>query len=237
MTAFPRLGALAPALLLSTLFLAGCASDEGPRAPTGKPFSRKALLPTLVGHEAFFDGRIVAELKVGAMTGFDPRSRGDGGSGEQGGRRRGQHGGGGFRMGGMGGGGTHPERGGPGANGPGPDSISPEQAKLQAARRAEQMGAPPVMIHLRFTNTGSERADLVVADFLSPLGNFVVSPEKLSLDPGQTVEVEPMTSRLAGEITGGEINLNLRLGSLRETKTITLQAEALPAGPETAPRP
>ncbi|MES1194520.1 MAG: hypothetical protein ABUL65_01410, partial [Opitutus sp.] len=79
--------------------------------------------------------------------------------------------------------------------------------------------------------------ELVVADFLSPLGNFVVTPEKLTLQPGQAVEVDPMTSRLAGEISGGEISLNLRLGPRQETKTITLKPEPVPAAPATASTP
>jgi hypothetical protein len=88
------------------------------------------------------------------------------------------------------------------------------------------------MIHLRFTNRGTEPADLRIADFLSPLGNFVVSPEKLTLAPGASAEVEPMTSGLAGQIAGGEITLKLQLGDRRETKVVPLAVEARP-GPET----
>ena len=140
-----------------------------------------------------------------------------------------------------GGGGSY---GGGGRRRPGDDESAPavdpdamDKQRQMAARRADRTNTPPVIIHLRFTNTRSERVDLVVADFLSPLGNFVVTPEKLSLDPGQTVEVEPMTSRLAGEITGGEISLNLRIGRRQETKTITLQPEANPVATGPAPNP
>lgn len=95
---------------------------------------------------------------------------------------------------------------------------------------------PPVMIHLRFTNNGTTKADLLIADFLSPLGNFVVEPDKLSLEPGQTLEVEPMTSRLAGEISGAAVTLALRLNGQGEKKIIQLilvpaaGPGALPAG-------
>ena len=100
-----------------------------------------------------------------------------------------------------------------------------------AARRADRTNTPPVIIHLRFTNKGDVPIELVIADFLSPLGNFVVTPGKLSIQPGQAVEVDPMASRLAGEITGGEISLNLRLGSRQETKIIVLNPEPVPAAP------
>jgi hypothetical protein len=105
-----------------------------------------------------------------------------------------------------------------------------------AARRADRNNSPPVIIHLRFTNNGSTPTEIVIADFLSPLGNFVVTPEKLTLQPGQAVEVEPMTSRLAGEVTGGEISLSLRQGSRRETKVITLKPEPTPSTPAPAPQ-
>ena len=55
-------------------------------------------------------------------------------------------------------------------------------------------GGRPVMIHLRFTNRGTTTVGLQIADFLSPLGNFVVRPEKLTLEPGQSLETEPMTA-------------------------------------------
>ncbi len=78
------------------------------------------------------------------------------------------------------------------------------------------------MIHLRFTNHGITKAELLIADFLSPLGNFVVTPDKLSLEPGQSAEVEPMTSRIAGEISGATVTLALRLAGQGERKNIVL---------------
>ena len=72
----------------------------------------------------------------------------------------------------------------------------------------------------------------MIADFLSPLGNFVVQPEKFTLEPGQELAVEPMTSRLAGEMSSGEISLSLKSGGTTETKTITLALQ-----PEAAPPP
>ncbi|HWA26890.1 MAG TPA: hypothetical protein VG734_14620, partial [Lacunisphaera sp.] len=198
--------------------------------------SRKAPAPALAGQQAFFDEKITAEVKVGALTGFDRHSGGTGtgagagGPAGPGGHRR--HGGGGFGMGGMGGAGASGM--GPGAgdrDGPREGSDDPGRRQAMQSRRAEMMGSPPVMIHLRFTNTGSEKVDLVIADFLSALGNFVTYPSKLTLEPGQSMEVEPMTSRLAGEVVAAEITLRLQIGSRQETKTITLKPEAAPEAP------
>lgn len=78
------------------------------------------------------------------------------------------------------------------------------------------------MIHLRFINHGTTSADLIITDFLSPLGNFVVEPDKLTLAPGQTIEVEPMTSRIAGEMPGTSVTLALHLNGQSERKSIPL---------------
>ena len=114
---------------------------------------------------------------------------------------------------------------GPGAPG-GEGGGEPEGSGSATMRRADAMGSPPVMIHLRFTNNGSEKADVIIADFLSPLGNFAVRPDKLALDPGQSLEVDPMTSRLAGEVTGGEITLSLQARSGNGNENRDAGAEA-----------
>lgn len=220
----PRIAAAVPALIL-LLLAAGCASDnDRPGTPRGQ--AARDFTP-LGGQQAFFDGAITADVLVGAMTGFTPPERGAGAGG--GGRKH--HGGGGMPPGG---GGMRGDSGGWGGLNGGPDS-DPASAGGQELRRADAMGSPPVMIHLRFTNHGTEKADLVVADFLSPFGNFAVRPDRLTLEPGQTLEVEPMTSRLAGEVTGGEVSLHLKLGQAQETKTVTLEPKPaaqppLPAG-------
>jgi hypothetical protein len=228
---------LVPTLLL---LLSGCASDDLPRDHARTDSPRQAPLPTLAGQETFFNGQILAEMKVGAMTGFKAEGEAKGGDGEGEGRSRG-HGRGGFSAGGMemgggghGGGGRRRQGGDESQPAMAPESI--DQQRQLAARRADRSNTPPVIIHLRFTNTGSAPVDLVIADFLSPLGNFVVTPGKLSLQPGEAVEVDPMASRLAGEISAGEISLNLRLGSRQETKTITLKPETVPAPAAPAPQ-
>jgi len=205
------------------LALAGCASDE-PARRAESPRHPRAHVPPLVGHETFFNGQITAELNVGSGPGFPGKP---GQEGDEAGPEPKRHGsGGGFRMGGMGGGGGSRHHGGGegGEMGGGPEGSAADQVERQqmsAMRHAANLN-PPVMIHLRFTNHGTTRAELLVADFLSPLGNFVVEPEKLELEPGQTIEVEPMTSRLVGEISGAAVTLALRLAGQGEKKTINL---------------
>jgi hypothetical protein len=96
-------------------------------------------------------------------------------------------------------------------------------------------GGRPVMIHLRFTNHGTAAVELQIADFVSPLGNFVVRPEKLTLEPGQSLETEPMTSQLAGAFSEVTATLVLRLDGRAEKKSFPLKAAADPTAQ--APNP
>lgn len=85
---------------------------------------------------------------------------------------------------------------------------------------------PAVAIHLKFTNHGPEPVELHVTDFLSPLGNFVVTPETLTLAPGASAETDPLASSLARQMGAGEITLTLQLGTRRESKAVPMQTEA-----------
>jgi hypothetical protein len=210
----------------------------------------------MAGQETFFAEQILAEIRVG--TDGLPDVAGGGGGGQGGGEGRrsrgGDHGqmnlGGGsggvggsisggmpFGSGGEGGGGRG-RRGGGGYSG-GDDSGQP----APGPRVGQMGGGRPVMIHLRFTNQGAAPVTLIIDDFVSPLGNFAVRPEQLTLAPGQSLETDPMTSQLAGALAEVDATLVLRIGTKGEKKTfrlhgVTPPAEpAEPAGPEPAQAP
>ncbi|HVU16538.1 MAG TPA: hypothetical protein VHD32_06420 [Candidatus Didemnitutus sp.] len=212
----PRAGGLAAALF--AFVFAGCSSDRSEYARRGPP---PPPPPPLAGHEVFFDGQILAEIQTGA--GFGDSGKVDNPSANGGG---GRHGGGG-RMGG----GRH-GRGGGGGGSPDSPSVDDtiEQEQIANIRRAAASGGPPMMIHLRFTNHGATHVDVSVVDFLSELGNFVVQPDKLALDPGQMIEVDPMTSRLTAEAGQATITLVLHAGGHTEKKTLTLTPVTPPPG-------
>jgi hypothetical protein len=113
-------------------------------------------------------------------------------------------------------------------NGARADSFSDVEAPSSGNKGLRPlMGAsgPTLSIHLRFTNMGTERVELVVEDFASPLGNFAVQPEKLEIEAGQSVETEPMSSLLAADsLTETEVTLALRLSGNAEKKVLALRA-------------
>jgi hypothetical protein len=199
-------------LLIISVIVAGCTSGESAdRAREGRP--PRPALPTLIGRESFFDGRIVADIRIGALTGFDRRGDGEA-TGPEGRQRR-----------------PRPssapdmDRVGGGLGGPPMRPDREGDGSRPGVRMPMRGGSPPVAIHLRFTNASANAVDLQIVDFLSPLGNFVVHPATLKLQPGESQEVEPMTSRLAGEAGAGAIKLSLHLDGVKETKELTVQQE------------
>src|SRR5258708_736465 len=89
-------GSLGPATVALTLFLTGCSSDSGPEdRPAASAMPRKRPTP-MAGQETFFDGQILAEIKVGT-DGVPDAATGEGGKG--GGENRPARGGGHGQMG------------------------------------------------------------------------------------------------------------------------------------------
>lgn len=223
-------------LAVGTLcLLAGCETGSGPaRRPEAPPATTAAATatpapapsPEMEAHGLFFNGQIEAEVLLNRV-GFAPRETaardgagGRGGTfrGGRGGGRRGGGGTGGGRTGEMPGGRDGPRAGEDGSRGP-------------AIRAANE---PPVRLHLRLTNHGTEAVDVEVPDFNSDLGNFVVQPRKLTLAPGASVEADPMTSRLGVKADEIALTVALRTGGRTEKQMLPLRIKP-PASPATEP--
>jgi len=206
------------------LVLAGCSSEPEPDlrpAPPGKP---QAKVPSpLAGQDVFFDGQILAAIRVGPdgvpLTGAPDKGGGEHGS--HGGRLN-MHGSGGEVAGSISG-------SVPLGSGGHSHHASRPQGGEETGPGPKPAGGRPVMIHLRFTNQGPGMATLRIEDFASPYGNFAVRPEELVLEPGQTLETDPMTSELAGSSEEVEATLKLKLGAKMEKKSFLLRAS--PAAP------
>lgn len=216
---------LVPAAMLISVFVAGCGSDPRPVRREGQA-PRRVFTP-MAGQEEFFGGQVFAEVHVGTEGMPEARPR-EGGDGE---RRGGPGGPGGGRRGG-----NRVSVSGTGGGFGG--SVSGDRPFGEGGRPSREFSGPrpgamggggrPVLIHLRFTNRGEVAVELRIADFVSPLGNFVVRPEKLFLQPGESMEVEPMTSQLAGSFVETVATLVLKRGDQTEKKSFPLKAAPPP---------
>lgn len=144
---------------------------------------------------------------------------GKGNSGRFGGGPGGGHGGGRYSGGGSRGGGG-------GGSGGGRDDGTPQAPPIHASN------GPVIQLRLRLTNHGPEPVVVEVVDFDSTLGDFVVQPEKITVQPGASIEADPMVSRLG--MVPGEIPLTIKLQIDTRTEQ---QVLALRAVPEEAPAP
>jgi hypothetical protein len=205
---------------LISLLLASCASDERPHrgAPPKPP-------APVAGEASYFNGQVVASIRVGAEM-----NRPEGG---EGGGERGKRDGGGRRGGGGGmsfGGGAGPMRlgggeGGRGAGGP-PGGRGDDRRGEPGESGARLMPANglPLMIHVRLRNTGSAPVEIAIRSFSSPLGNFVVQPATLTVPAGESAEVSPMTSFVQGDLPDEmPATLVLRLAGQTDKQVIVLR--------------
>jgi hypothetical protein len=88
---------------------------------------------------------------------------------------------------------------------------------------------PPVTLHLYVTNTTGEAVTVKLLDFNSDLGNFAIDPDTLTIDPGQVGEPTPMVSDLGVTSDTIPFNVTLKLGTAKETKTVTTISVLSPA--------
>jgi len=230
-----RLPVLAAGLL--ALLLASCASDDRPRrgAPPTPP-------KPVAGESTYFGGQLAVTVRV-AMEFQRPGGdeAGAGGGREGGGRRGGDGGnmsfGGGMgpaHFGGGGGGGPGGGRGGPGGRGDGP----PMEGGGGGARPMATAGGVPMMIHVRLRNTSAAPVEVMATDFVSPLGNFVVQPDKLAVPANGEAEFSPMTSFVRGDLPDEmPVTLVLRVAGKSEKQILILRPVAPTDLPPNGPGP
>jgi hypothetical protein len=227
--------------LTLTLLLLGFAACEGERPnrpPPGAMGSNdggRAAIQRMEAQGMFFDGRIEIEALLapaGVKWSRDAESGSGGGS-----SRPGRGGGfrGGLSMGGGGGGGRGGGRGHGGGGGGGPPEGSAESS-VQRAPPIQASNLPPIQLRLRLTNHGDTPADVEVVDFDSALGNFVVEPPQITVKPAESVEAEPMVSRLGISTQEIPLTVKLRVGGRTEQQVLMLRVakEPAPASPPPA---
>lgn len=246
----PRLPLNAPLLALATLLLVAC---EGP--------DRKALMdevrysvPPMAADEKFFDGEVIAHLSLGSNVGGAALFGGHEGGGNNkltgfkgnaGEKNFGAAGGmgssamGASEMGGNTGGGEaqsklHAEHSGTYQGNVGMSHIADsEEGESPAARRAREAQMPPALLRLRLENPGGATVVVQIRDINSELGDFAPRPDTVTLESGQSVELEPMQSLLGLQSYALPVTITLRAAGQTESKVLTLRpvqpAAAAPA--------
>jgi len=79
------------------------------------------------------------------------------------------------------------------------------------------------VLRLRLENITAYAMDVEVRDVNSELGDFAVRPDKLTLQPGQSEEPDPMESLLGLDTYSLPVTITLRSAGRTETKVLTLQ--------------
>jgi hypothetical protein len=214
------------ASILALLVLCACESDQARHADRGSASAApppEKTAPEMEAHGTFFSGQIQVETLLNRV-GFAGKAATGGSSASS------DFGGGG----GHGGGHRHGPGSGSSPSGGGSDS--------DAAPLMRASNLPPLGLHLRLTNLGSDTVDVEVTDFNSDLGDFVVQPEVIVLPPKTPVEAEPMVSRLGADSDAIPLSVTLRLkgptGEHRTEKQVLVLKVVPPVAPPIpAPKP
>ena len=242
----PRLPLRATLLALAILLFAAC--ETGPDRKALMDEVRHSV-PPMAADDKFFDGQIICRLSLASNVGgaaiFGGHESGGASSkmtAFKGNEGENNFGGGGSMSGGgsgMGGGmAAAPEmetntsdesrrkaaKGGTYQGNQGMSHISDENdAESPAARRAREAQMPPALLRLRLENTGGATLVIEIRDVNSELGNFAIRPDTVTLDAGQSIEVDPMQSMLGVESYALPVTVTLRAAGQTQTKVLTLR--------------
>src|ERR1035438_2487717 len=158
------------------------------------------------GAAPFFGGQMNVTVTISRGIGRGTAGEGPGGRGGSGGRRKG--------------------RGGKSADTEDFSGMDNDQAiAYMQAKAAVGSPMPPVTMHLKIQNKGTQTATVEVLDFESDLGNFAVHPDLLSMAPDQVAEPDPMISQLG--VTSDEIPVKVSLKSAGKTETQTIPVKSV----------
>ncbi len=110
--------------------------------------------------------------------------------------------------------------------------LSPDEINEMYGKRDYEYVLPPrSALIVKFTNHDARPVTFTIADVNSVLGNFVPSPETLTLAPAQQGAIDPMLSNFDGNFDEVELTLTLKTAGVKETHILKLQR-----GPESPPR-
>lgn len=85
---------------------------------------------------------------------------------------------------------------------------------------------PALTLRLQLENRGTADVEVQIVELSSDLGNFAVRPERVTLVPGQSGEVDPMISQLGVVAQTIPVTLILRVAGQTESQTLILAKPA-----------
>jgi hypothetical protein len=88
---------------------------------------------------------------------------------------------------------------------------------------------PSLELRATFTNNTEGPLEIAVTDFVSPLGNFAVRPERLTLAPHQSAEINPMPAAYSDVITEITVEVRVRHAGKTESHSVRLRPVDQPA--------
>ena len=110
-----------------------------------------------------------------------------------------------------------PPPGGPGGAGRGPGAGGVGFAAM-----------PRQTLTIRFTNRSDSPVTLAVSELSSLIGNFAPQPELLTIAPGATASLDPVSGDAGGLLNWLDVTIALRQGGAPETRTLHLVPTAAP---------
>lgn len=126
---------------------------------------------------------------------------------------------------------------GGGMAGPPPDGHRP------AGRGEPAMGGggfaqlPRQTLLVTFTNHSDSAITFVIRELNSAIGNFAPQPEKMTLDPGASATLAPVSGDAGGILNWLDLSLGLRSAASSQTQTIHLEPTGEKDGPPAFHRP
>ncbi len=87
---------------------------------------------------------------------------------------------------------------------------------------------PRQTLTIRFTNRSDSPVTLAVSELSSLIGNFAPQPERLTIAPGATASLDPVSGDAGGLLNWLDVTIALRQGGAPETRTLHLVPAAAP---------
>jgi len=124
-----------------------------------------------------------------------------------------------------------------GAGGPPPGGGGDRRPRDNANPAGGPVALPRQTLRISFTNHTAAPLTFAITELNSGIGNFVPQPEKLTLAPGATEALQPVSGDAGGVLRWLDVTLSLRQGTTAASQVLRLVPTGAPAEAEPPPPP